>query len=200
MTDPTKNKAANTVKKLPDYSGELKPDLKFEDFSQEALARLAQTYGRLYLQLLNCWQRTTREKHGLDDAISSEIEVWKQQSPFESRWVCKALNIVERDAVSFMKWQQITPLGFLPGSFNYTIDVKNKNDVFITVHKCFAVDIWEREGDTAKIKEFCQTMEPAAFQAVGSAFNPKLKVIPVQLPPRKSLTEPHCRWEFKIED
>ena len=34
---------------LSDYSGELKPDLKYEDFSKEALIRLLQEYGRIFL-------------------------------------------------------------------------------------------------------------------------------------------------------
>ena len=48
-----------------------------------------------------------------------------------------------------------------------------------------------------RIKWVCHVVEP---QAVAKYLNnPKIKVTPLKLPPRKSPDEICCQWEFKLE-
>jgi len=46
---------------LVDYSGEFRPNIKYQDFSKEALARLLTQYARLGLALDGWWQNTVME-------------------------------------------------------------------------------------------------------------------------------------------
>ncbi len=184
---------------LKDYSGELKPGIRYEDLSKESLVKLAKTYGRLYLLLHNFWQRTTIDRHGLGEVVATEIEIWKQQGKYEPRWICKALNIQGDDVISWMKMLQFAPLGWVPESFDYHWDIKSKDHMIVTIDRCFAAAAWEKEGDTEKIKHYCNNMEPPAFQAIGTAFNPKMKVTAVKVPPRTSDKDCYCIWDFKIE-
>ena len=46
---------------LRDYSGEHRPDLKFEDFSKEALVRLIKAYQTIFVGLMGMWNTVNRD-------------------------------------------------------------------------------------------------------------------------------------------
>jgi hypothetical protein len=48
------------------------------------------------------------------------------------------------------------------------------------------------------IEPVCYKLEQVMLQTY--LMNPKIKVTPLKLPPRKSQEEIACRWEFKMED
>lgn len=50
------------IAELQDYSGEFRPNIKYQDFSEDALARLLTEYSRLSLALDAWWQDVVREK------------------------------------------------------------------------------------------------------------------------------------------
>jgi hypothetical protein len=58
----------------------------------------------------------------------------------------------------------------------------------------------ERIKDEAFQKNLCEVVEARGFQLGGTWFNPRMKVTPVKLPPRRSKTDIACRWEFVLEE
>ena len=50
------------AEEFEDYSGPYKPDLKFEDFSKEALVRLLRAYRTIFVGLMGTWNTVNRER------------------------------------------------------------------------------------------------------------------------------------------
>lgn len=188
------------MKKLDDYSGEYDKNLRYEDFTGETLAKLLITWGRAYQLLDTVWSDIVRERHGLEEAIEIEKLVWQKQGDYEPRWVCKALNIPERNVVAFVKMLRCAPGGFIPGSMEFEVDFKSPNHAIFTVTRCWGEETWSKTGDTNKAKLYCEELDTVAFPAWGRSFNPNLKVTPLKLPLKKGDDGIACQWEFKIEE
>jgi hypothetical protein len=182
---------------LQDYSGEFRPNIKYQDFSKEALARLLAEYARLGLSLDSWWQTIVREKYGKDEAIKLELAVWDMGIPYEQRRVMKALNIQGNDVAACFKELQMDPQ-FCLETFDVTWDLKNNNHGIFTVNRCRAVEHFEKQGDTKTMLAMCD-LDFKAFEKIARFFNPNMKVTALKLPPRKSLNEIACRFEFKLE-
>ncbi len=183
---------------LKDYSGEFRPNIRYQDFSKDALARLLTEYARLGIMLDAMWNTTVREKYGQDEANKVELAVWNKMVPkFEQVRVMNALNIQGNDVASCFKELQMDPQ-FPLELWDITWDLKNKNHGFFTVNKCRALERFEKLGDTKNIVEICD-LDLKAFEKIACFFNPNMKVTAVKLPPRKSPNDVACQCEFKVE-
>jgi len=69
--------------------------------------------------------------------------------------------------------------------------------VVMTVRQCRSLIYFEREAPHM-IEPTCYRLEERVMKAY--LVNPKVKVTPLKLPPRKERDEVACIWEFKIED
>ena len=65
---------------LDDYSGPYKPDLKFEDFSKEALVKLLRAYRTIFVGLMGTWNTVNRERMGVEEAFALDAD------PCCSKW------------------------------------------------------------------------------------------------------------------
>lgn len=182
---------------LQDYSGEFRPNTKYQDFSKEALARLLVQYARLGLALDGWWQNTVREKYGKDEAIKLELAVWDRGIPYEQQRVMKALNIQGNDVAACFKELQMDPQ-LCMDIFDITWDLKNNNHGILTVNRCPAVEHFEKQADTKTMLAMCD-LDSKAFEKIARFFNPNMKVTALKLPPRTSKDDIACQWEFKLE-
>ena len=66
----------------------------------------------------------------------------------------------------------------------------------MTVMKCRTLDYFEK-AEPERIVPMCQHLEKPVIEKY--MINPKIKVTPLVLPPRKSPEDIACRWEFKLE-
>src|SRR5262249_28194567 len=65
---------------LPDYSGPYKADLRFTDFSKEALASRFLPWSEAYLQLVvDGWAREVAKRYGADTMAEIEWAAWNDQ-------------------------------------------------------------------------------------------------------------------------
>ena len=182
---------------LQDYSGEFRPNIKYQDFSKEALARLLHAYGRLGIALDGWWHLTVREKYGKDEAIKLELATWDKGVPYEQRRVMKALNIQGNDVAACFKELQMDPQ-FCLEIFDMTWDLKNNNHGILTVNRCPPMEIFEKQGDTKTMCAMCD-LDYKAFEKIARFFNSNMHVITLKMPPRKDPNEIACRFEFKVE-
>lgn len=182
---------------LQDYSGEFMPDIKYQDFSKDALARLLTEYARLDLALDAWWQDTVREKYDEKIAIELELAVWARGVPYQQQRVIEALNIRGHDVAACFKELQMDPQ-FRPPMFDISWDLKNSNHGIFTLNRCKAVDYFEKQGDTKTMLAMCD-LDWKAFERIARFFNPDMKVTALKLPPRKSNDDIACQWEFKLE-
>jgi hypothetical protein len=180
------------MKKLNDYSGELLPNIKFNDFSPETLSDLLTMFSRLYLALDGFWYLTVKEKVGNDTALACDIEVLKKVSYYEMAKVTRLLKIGGNDVIALMKAMQVTPW---MRNNEYQMEVEEPNKAVLTFNQCATLSALEKEGG-GRENQICRIVEPIVFKTYASFFNPKIEVRCLASPPRKSHDDICCRWEF----
>jgi len=185
---------------LADYSGDFVPDLKWQDFSKEALIRLLTECQRAVIMVDGFWHSKVAERIGVKEADAWGGELWgtdfvRHMLPR----VMKAMNIQGNDILTYMKYLQIDP-GLPLELWEYDMEVLSENHVIWTVKKCPSLLFMEREGK-GREAVVCRSLEVEGVKGYARYFNPGIKVTPLKLPPRQNKDElPHCQWEFKMED
>lgn len=183
------------MSKLRDYSGQLNPNLKLEDFSKDVLVKLLKMCGRLYLAVDGFWYLSVKEKMNNDMALDCDLWVWRKQCRNEIERITKLLNIQEKDVVSFFKAFQLSPWTW---NLQYAMEVKSSNFGILTVTQCSILEALEKEGE-GRERTFCKEVESIMFRMYLDYFNPRIGVRFLKLPPRKNKQEIACQWEFKID-
>jgi hypothetical protein len=197
------------MKELSDYSGPLKPDIGFEDFSKEALIRLLYAYAAAYAQAAGYFMDIIRERHGEDEAWRSLVEFWMRMGPLGNLLVCEALNIQPKDVESWLKSLQLDP-AYPPNLFGAFgteyrsashMELKDKNHGTFTLERCLALEAAE-QGGKERVMQICHGIEHPTFTNTPRvAHNPNIKSRPLKLAPRESADEtPACIWEWWIDE
>ena len=182
------------MSRLRDYSGQLNPNIKVEDFSKDVLVKMVKMYGKLYLAVDGFWYLSVKEKVNNDMALACDFWVWGKQCKNEMERITKLLNIQGKDVVSFFKAFQFSPWIW---NMEYKMEVKNDKLGILTVIQCSTLEALEREGE-GREKTFCKDVEPVMFKMYVDCFNSKIEVKHLRVPPRKNKDEIACQWEFKM--
>jgi len=183
---------------LKDYSGPYKHDLKFEDFSKDFLIKMMTSWQRAYLRLSSLWYEKVMEKCGMEAADECNLEVWLAVGQRVVPKFAKMGNIHSDTVLDALKIVQLAPDSHVGSQlFAGDLDVKNKNHVIATTTKCAVLEFFEKAAPE-RIEYFCHKLEPQVMAAYFN--NPKIKVKPLKLPPRKSPEDFCCRFEFKLEE
>jgi hypothetical protein len=183
---------------LKDYSGDFVPNIKYEDFSKEFLAKLLVEYARCYIMADARWYAAVSERFGPELAFQMDYDMWVNiLPPFEAAKTLGVLNLKGNDVADAIKFWQLAP-SFPQDMFDYQIDLKNRNHAVITVTRCPGLLRFERK-EPERIKSICHVLEPASAQAYAKAINPDIVVTMPTLPPRKSPDDICCQFEFKLE-
>lgn len=186
---------------LSDYSGPLKHDAGFEDFSRDALIKLLKAYSKIYLGYMGNWNSVMKQYMSADQLIKYETEVYiRTAKQLEAPQIMTALNIKGNDVITLLKIMQMLPDGARPEAYAPEYEIKNNNHVIYTIKTCPSLNYWEKIGDEKAIHLTCDPggMEEVTMQIYAELINPDIKIIPVKLPPRKSKEEVACVWEIKV--
>jgi len=188
---------------LQEYGGEYIRELEYQNLSKDILVKLLGEYSRLLVAIDGMWNTIVAREVGSEKALEWETEVWGKYYDIALPRIAKILSIVGEDVLTMFKLMQFTPDGYATGGqWKADIDIKNKNDVVFTVARCRTLEYFERHGKDFNIKGVCGKggLEEHAMTKYAQFANPKMRVIPLKLPPRKSPDEIACQWEFKIEE
>jgi len=186
---------------LNDYSGEFRPDLKWQDFSKEALERLFRSASILYTGIDGAWYALMREKYG--DKVANELhwELWRRHTDLDVGLIRGPMNLGDGVA-GVLKFLQLSPGG---GGYVYVDaewELKNENLGIMTVKRCGGINYYEKTNDAAGQQDACG-MEGWGLQGVAQVFDPNIKVTclkePPKLPARQAKDEIACQWEFRRE-
>jgi len=187
---------------LKDYSGDYRPDLKFEDFSKEALIRLLKGYQLAFVGFMGMWNTVNRERMSPEEAFKLDGDVYeKWVSKFGLPVVTQAMGIQGNDVVTMLKYFQVAMDGAREGLYEFDYDVRDNNHVLLTFTKCPSLFYFERKGNLKDIDGLCGPggVEERAFIELCKYFNPDMKCKALKLPPRSDSSDICCRWEFKVE-
>lgn len=183
---------------LKDYSGPFVPNLKYEDFSKEMLVKLLIAYSREINVLPTYWAEEVRKRLGVEAQKECLLSTWTRIGKYETGWAMEAANIKGNDVEAYVKTCQLMG-SFIQDYYRYEIDLKSKNDAILTVHYCPAFNAMEK-GDPAWLDWICNTLELEGMKAYVKPVNPDIQVICLRAGPRNSPDQPHCKWEFKLEE
>ena len=182
------------MKKLTDYRGEFRPDLKLSDFSPTTLAQLLQLYSQLYMALDGFWYLTIKERQGNEEALACDLQAWEHICRYEMSRIKDKLKIQGDDVPALMKALQVCPW-FQP--MRYQMQIKNKNLGYFTVTYCPALAALEKEGE-GREGEICNLVEPKILKAYAAIFNPDIEIRCLKSPPRENQADICCQWEFRL--
>lgn len=186
---------------MKDYSGDFKPDLKYQDFTKDTLAALLVEVGRAMIAIDGYWHTRFAEKFGDVEADKWGAWVWGTMYPKHViPRIRKVLNIQGDDVYSWAKYTQMDP-GLPIGMYDSTFTILNRNHVIWSCNNCPSYLYMVREGK-GRENIVCGVggLEDLGISGYAHAFNPAIKVTRLQGAPLKSKDQhPHCQWELKLE-
>ena len=182
------------MKKLSDYSGEFRPELKLGDFSPTTLAQLSRLYSRLYVALDGFWYLAVKERLGNKEALACDIQVWERVCRYEMSKIRGELKVQGNDVAALMKALQLCPWFQL---MKCDMEVKNRNSGMFTVSYCPTLAALEKEGE-GRESEICTLVEPKILKTYAACFNPDIEVRCLKSPPRVNKDDICCQWEFRL--
>jgi hypothetical protein len=185
------------MRDLQDYAGPFDPNLRYEDFSKETLAKLVEEFAMALQILEGNWHRILRERFGDAATIEMDITQWVRSSPRYHRRISKLLNIQGSNMETIFKALQMDP-AFSPGFFDIEWELVDANRGYFTVKNCGPLNAFEKEGRGYEA-HICHDLEIPTFTATLHYYNPKAKITPIKLPPRRSEDDIACKWEITIE-
>ena len=190
------------MKDLKEYSGKYDPNIKYQDFSKDVLARLLDAYSKEIALLSAFWYNAVKEKCGEERAFACEVKVWEDIGVPEIKWAREALNIQENDLNAFAKLIEMGG-SFARDVYDSSFDFKSPNRVVFTVSKCPSLTYLERHNERERVVQICQILEPASMKAYAAAVNPGIKIKPLKLPPREGWDKKGwgglcCQWELTL--
>jgi len=173
------------MEEMQDYSGPLRRDLQsrvsLDMFTKDAIVRMIAEASKLYLGSEGGWHTVTRRRFGEQLANHMDRDVWLNRAgPQVVSRLRKAFNIQGDDVASFLKFLQIEPL-FAVSQVEY--ELKDYNRGIVTVHRCRALEYWERHGEDGLQRNACG-IHLSGLQKAARDFNPNMRVKAITLPPR----------------
>jgi hypothetical protein len=180
---------------LFDYSGDFAPEFRWDKLSKDGLAGLLAAYSNYIRKIDGHWYLSVMNKCGNDVAYDCDIDVWNKLMKFELKVASDMMNIRGDGIESVAKYFQVSPWFW---TFNPRLDLKGDDCLEVTFAKCPTLLALEKEG-SGREEQICRVMEPELFETIAHHFNPKMKVAALKLPPRRSVDDICCKWQFKIE-
>jgi len=184
------------IPELDDLSGPFYPNLRHENFSKDFLLRMMHAYQYAWLIMSGGYYDAVKKRFGSEAANECELATWLRVGEKVNPRYAKLAKIQLNTVVDSLKVIQL-PLDNTIGLFPAEFEVKSPNHVMLTVTKCRTLDYLEK-AELERIQPMCHVLEKPVMEKY--LVNPRIKVTPLLLPPRKSPEDIACQWEFKIED
>jgi hypothetical protein len=182
------------LKKLDDYSGQFRPDLKLSDFSPETLVQLLKLYSKLYMAMDGFWYLAVKERADDKEALACDIKVWEDMVRYETLMIKRQLKIRGNDITSLMKVTQLCPWFQLTVS---SMEVENDCRGTLTVSYCPTLESLETKSQ-GTVYETCNVVCRRINENTAAQFSPDIEVRCLKLPPRESRDDICCQWEFRL--
>jgi len=182
---------------LDDLSGPFNPDLTFSDFSKDFLLKIMDVWQYAWLHMAGAWYDAIKQRWGDDAANSCELDAWVNMADRVNPRYAKIANIELNTVVDSVKATQLPLDNTLGGLFPCEYEIINPNHVILTIKDCRTLQYMETKAPE-RIHPVCHLLEKPTLEKY--LVNPKIKVTPLELPPRKTPQDIACKWEFKMEE
>jgi hypothetical protein len=183
------------MKELEDYGGAFDPGLTYVDFSKEVLLKALKAYAAYIRKLDGTWYLAVKGKMGDDQAFACDRAVWDSMEVHDVEMTRRLFNIAGDDVAAVVKALQMSPWALV---LEQHFELKNPNLGIWTVTRCPTLLALEKEGE-GREDRICRGIETQLITLRVHTINPRIRVTPLQLPPRASQDGVHCQWEFRLE-
>jgi hypothetical protein len=190
---------------LDDYSGPFRPDLHLSDFSKEGLMKLVEIGGSIYGAVNRQWYQAAIRRFGQEVADEMHHEVWFAEGgcgDHENFTISKLMGFQgDDDETAAMKVWQCLPA--MSTRMTLEFDRTGEHEWEMRTPQCDVPETGEREGPTVMAymcDKICGHLELFGFRHDAVRWNEKVRIDPLELPPRASASEPHCRWRIRLTD
>ncbi len=182
-------------KELNDYSGQLRADLKHEEMSKEFLLKLMKIWQDMWSDIAFRWMAAVGEKLGEDTAIEICNQVVEGMAPAIMPRLAEAAGIQLNTLIDHIKTTQMT-IDNKTDRYPCEYEIKSPNRVLMTIKQCETAEVLKDVPEL--LNKICTKQEARWILAYMN--NPKIKMTPLKLPPRKNSNEPTCIWEYTLEE
>jgi hypothetical protein len=190
---------------MDDYSGPFRNNVTLEDFSREGLKKLVQIGGVIYGNLDRQWHERVTKKYGVEVADALHHDVWFADGGVgdtENYFIADVMKFADQDELTTpLKVWQCLPA--MIGHMELTFERISDTEVQMYTPRCFVPETGEKEGPEVMkfmVNKICSHLELFGFRHGAARWNPKIRIDPLKLPPRRDANEPHCRWTIKMTD
>lgn len=185
---------------LQDYSGPFKPDLRFTDFSREALAKMYMHTCEYLLAVMEYYQTWVVEKLGMDAMLQLLNDVWGNEEFLQRLMASKKefMGLSGNDIETLAKDFQMDATALPYRYYECTHEMPSQDRFIYTFRRCRGVDVLE-PVDEELLGKTCHATCPPAITATALAYNPNIQVKILKIPPRTQQMKDDgicCQWEF----
>jgi hypothetical protein len=182
---------------LNDYSGPFKPDLTFDDFSKKFLLKLMTVWQYAWIRMSESWYTAVSEKFGPDAANDCNMQAWVKVAERVNPRYPKVANFQLNTILDSLKCLQLPLDNNIGPLYPVEYDIKTPNHVIMSIMQCRSLISYEKAAPEM-IGPICHVLEQKLMEKY--LMNPRIRVTPLKLPPRKSQEEMACQWELKLEE
>jgi hypothetical protein len=178
-----------------DYSGAFDPAFDHNKVGVAGLVELLGFYSYYIRKLDGHWYLSVMNKCGNDAAYDCDIDVWSKLMKAELKVASEMFNVRGAGVAAVAKYFQVSPWFW---TFKPSLKLKGEDRLEVTFDKCPTLLALEKEG-SGRESQICGKMEQELFETIAHHFNPKIAVVPLQVPPRRDYSDVCCRWEFRVK-
>jgi hypothetical protein len=180
-------------------------EVRLEDFSKEFLIKLMTIWQEWYMTMNMVWHAHMQENLGTEKAGRIMIDVWLKTTEAKMDKYIPLLGKDYKTRDDMKTIEDGVKIGILPPDgtlqstvWDGTLEWEDDEHARAVVHHCVMLETFEAMDNLEPLKILCNIQEPVCSEAY--FINPRMKMLPIKLPPRKSKDEPCCIWEFKMMD
>src|SRR5512136_1403173 len=185
------------MSELNDYSGPFKSDLTFDDFSKEFLLKLMTVWQYAWIRMSESWYVAVSERFGADAANDCNLQAWVNVAERVNPRFPKVGNFRLNTVLDSLKCLQLPLDNNIGPLYPVEYDIKTPNHVIMNIMQCRSLISYEKAAPEL-IGPICHVLEQKLMEKY--LMNPKIRVTPLKLPPRKNQEAMACQWELKLEE
>jgi len=169
------------------------PMKRIEDLSREELIKRLKLSCELASAVDGLWFLAAEESEGFDKALEMDVRVWERYASLSLKRMRKYFTIDSGGLDALKEIMTIDPLWL---HVDYELIEEADGSLVFQANRCPFLEAMERMGREVLT---CEPVETAYLTRLAHAVDPRIRVKPLKLPPRKSQDETCCRWLFSLE-
>jgi hypothetical protein len=181
---------------LEDYTGPVRTDLRFTDFSRKQLGNMYSLAHHYNYAILRAYREFIHDTWGPEDLYEAQEAVWGTTMVSDVyQWVTETMKNNGKDLEAFMKHWQID-MNTQPGDhFDVIFEMPSKDRGIVTYNRCPVVEEYEASGKTDRLPGVCKKTCAIGLKNMAALYNEDIDIKVLAMPPRKSKDHICCKFE-----